>query len=348
MMRTRYPWQRYLLAYWRDVRVLLRQFYIPLALLASCVLLGGLIFDLLYTHAEVQDLTYGESVYAIFSMIFFGESIPYPQQWYLRIFFFIMPIIGLGLIVQGVINFGVMLFNKSAREDEWQVAIASTYRDHVIVAGIGRLGFRICQQLIEFGEDVVGVEVNPESEFVQRVIDAKVPIIFGDATHPNVLQQASVQKAAAIVTCTENDLANLEIALVARELQDSIRVVLRMFDYDMAQRVARGFDIQTAFSTSAIAAPAFARAALHSDVTHAFYVGEQLLNVSTMTLNADSKLIGREVCDLENELDFSIILHCRDGEVDLHPSPEIELQADDQIYVLASMEILNHLNRMNR
>jgi Trk K+ transport system NAD-binding subunit len=333
MTRNRYSWYRYLLANWRDVRVLLRQFYIPLLLFAGSILLGGLVFDLLYTHTEVRDLTYAQSAYAIFSMIFFGGNIPFPREWYLQVFFFAMPIIGLALIVQGVINFGVMLFNKSAREGEWQVAIASTYKDHVIVCGMGRLGFRIVQQLLDSGQEAVGIEINPEGEFVQRVMDCKVPIIFGDATHPDILKQAGVERASAVIPCTENDFTNLEVALVARELKDGIRVVLRMFDHDMAQRVARGFNIQTAFSTSALAAPAFARAAARSDISHAFYVGDHLLNVSEMTITPGSLLVGQEVCDLENELDFSIILHSRGGQIDMHPRPDIDLQAGDQICV---------------
>jgi voltage-gated potassium channel len=348
MGRRRHPWKRVLLAHWRDVRVLSRQFSIPLLLFVFSVLLGGLIFYLLYSHAELQGLTYAEAVYAIFSMIFFGESIPFPRQWYLQIFFFVMPIIGLGLIVRGVLDFGVMLFNKSAREDEWQVALASTYKNHVIVAGIGRLGFRIVQQLLDSGEEVVGIEISPESEFVQRVMAEKVPVVFGDAAHPDVLAQAGVQRAEAIVTCTENDLTNLGIALNARELAKDIRVVLRMFDHDMAQKVARGFDIFTAFSTSALAAPAFAAAATRSDVTHAFYVGDHLLNVSDMTVNAGSSLVGKQICDLERELDFSVILHNREGQVDLHPEPDTALKAGDQVCVFASLDVLNRLGRLNR
>jgi voltage-gated potassium channel len=337
-----------LLAYWRDVRVLFRQFSIPLLLFVSSVLLGGVIFDLLYRHDQVPDLTYLEAVYAIFSMIFFGQSVPFPGQWYLQIFFFVMPIVGLALIAQGVINFGVMLFTKSAREDEWQVAIASTYKDHVVVAGIGRLGLRIVQQLLDSGEDVVGVEINPESEFVHRVMDWKVPVILGNASHADVLSQAGVERAAALITCTENDLTNLEIALVARELHPNIRIVLRMFDHDMGQKVARGFNINTAFSTSALAAPAFAAAASRSDITHAFYVGDELLNVSELTISANSTLVGKQICDLEHELDFTIILHDRDGQIDLHPDHTIVLQAGDHICVFASMDVLNRLGRLNR
>jgi Trk K+ transport system NAD-binding subunit len=112
--------------------------------------------------------------------------------------------------------------------------------------------------------------------------------------------------------------------------------------------VARGFKIQTAFSTSALAAPAFAGAAVRSDVSHAFYVGDQLLNVSQMTISPGSALIDRQVCELEHELDFSMILHSRSGLVDLHPDPEIVLQAGDQICVFASLDVLNRLGRLNR
>jgi len=348
MASNQHHWKRYLLAYWRDVRVLLRQFYIPLLLFMGSVLLGGLFFDLLYTHADIQDLTYMEAVYAVFTMTFFGQSIPFPQEWYLQVFFFVMPLLGLILMAQGLINFGVMLFNKAAREDEWQVAIASTYKDHIVIAGMGRLGFRICQQLLSFGEDVVGVEINPQGEFVRRVMAEKVPVIEGNATHPHVLEEAGVARANAIITCTEDDLTNLEIGLVAREIQAGIRVVLRMFDHDMAQKVARGFNISTAFSTSALAAPAFAQAATRSGISYAFYVGDQLLNVSELVVVAGSSLAGRTVHDLEGELDFSMILHNRGGQVDLHPGEDIVLQAGDQICVFATPEVLNRLNRLNR
>jgi voltage-gated potassium channel len=342
------PWKRYLLASWRDFRVLVRQFRVPLLLFIGSVLLGGLLFDLLYTHADIRELSYLQAVHAIFVMIFFGESVPFPRQWYLQVFFFVMPIIGLGLIVQGVINFGVMVFNKSAREGEWQVAIASTYKQHVVVAGLGRLGFRIVEQLLAFGEETVGIDLDAENEFVRRVMGHKVPVIFGDATHAEVLKQAGVERASAIIPCTEDDLTNLQIALVARELQPDIHVVLRMFDHDVAQKVVRGFNIPTAFSTSALAAPAFAGAATRADISHAFYVADQLLNVSEMTINSGSPLVGREISDLEGELDFSIILHGRDGHIDMHPDPQTCLQPGDRIIVFASLEVLRLLARLNR
>ena len=340
-------WKRYLLATWRDTRVLLLQFRIPLLLFAASILIGGFLFDRLYTHSQVQDLSYSEAVYAVFSMIFFDPNIPLPHQWYLQVFFFVMPLIGLGLITQGVIRFGVMLFNKRSRKEQWQVAIASTYKDHVIVAGLGRLGFRIVQQLLSFGEEVVGIEIDPSTEFVPRVLDRHVPVISGDATRPNILEQAGIKQACSIITCTENDLTNLEIALVARELKPDIRVVLRMFDDDMAPKIATGFEISVAFSTSALSAPAFAAAAMHGDIQNAFYIGDQVLNVSELTIGPQSALVGQKISDLEESFDMSVIAHRRAASVDLHPKPEVTLQPGDQICVFASLDVLSQMSHLN-
>jgi Trk K+ transport system NAD-binding subunit len=344
---NRLSWKRYLLATWRDTSVLLREFRIPLLWFAASILVGGLILKQLYTHSQVPGLSYSEAVYAVFSMIFFDPSIPLPHQWYLQTFFFIMPLIGLGLITQGVVRFGVMLFNKRARKEQWQVAIASTYKDHVIVAGLGRLGFRIVQQLLNYGEGVVGIEIDPKTEFVARVLDLQVPVVSGDATRPNILEQAGIKRACSIITCTENDLTNLEIALVARELQPDIRVVLRMFDDDMAPKVARGFDIPVAFSTSALSAPAFAAAAMRGDIQNAFYIGDQVLNVSELTINPQSTLVGQKIGDLEQSLDMSVIAQRRAANVDLHPKSDVAIQAGDQICVFASLDVLNRLSHMN-
>ena len=63
-----------------------------------------------------------------------------------------------------------MLFNKQVRKGEWQVAVASTFRNHIVVCGLGRVGYRVVEQLLQFGEEVVGgIDRREESRFVERV-----------------------------------------------------------------------------------------------------------------------------------------------------------------------------------
>ena len=61
---------------------------------------------------------------------------------------------------------------------------------------------------------------------------------------------------------TSDDLVNLEFALAARRLQPELRVVLRIFDPRLAERLDRGIELDLTRSVSALAAPAFSAALL--------------------------------------------------------------------------------------
>lgn len=343
------PLRRYLQASLRDVWVLVREFRTSLWLFAAVVLLGGLALRVGYLSPDTgQHLSYPEAIYATFTLIFLETYLRFPHVWYLQILFFLIPIAGLSVIANGVVRFGVMLFNKQARREEWQVAIASTYRDHVVVCGLGRDGYRVVEQLLKFGHEVIGIERNEQGQFLDSIRSLKVPVIISDARRPSALSKAGVERAAAIVICTEDDLANLAIALEARELNPDIRVVMRMFDAELAQKVNKAFGIQAVFSTSALAAPALAAAATQTNVLLSFYVDDTLLNVSEVLIQPCSSLLGYEIAALEKKFDTSVILYKGQQTVDFHPDPQIRLQAGDKIVVFASLDTLNRLHKCNR
>jgi len=348
MDRTK-PWKRYLRAALRDTRLLVCQFRTSLSLFALVVLGGGVLLWACYINPESgEKLGLAEAIYSTFSLIFFASSLPFPSQWYLQLFFFIVPLVGLGLIAEGVIRFGVMLFDKRIRKEAWQVAIASTYSGHTVVCGLGRVGYRVAEELLKFGEEVVGIEQDPQGRFVERLRRRGVPVIIGDACRREVLRQAGVERANAVIPCTENDLANLDIALDAREMNPHIKVVMRVFEADLARKLEKGFGIHTAFSTSALAAPAFAAAALRVRIVQALYVDDVLLGISEMDVRPGSQLVGQRVADLEQSLDMSVILWKRGPQADLHPAPEVCLAAGDKLVVAATLDVLNRLEQMNQ
>jgi Trk K+ transport system NAD-binding subunit len=281
-------------------------------------------------------------------MIFFETVLPYPEQWYLQILFFLIPILGLAAVADGVLTFGGALLNKKKRGQEWEVAMASTYSKHIIVCGLGKVGYRVCMELVKAGRAVVGVEANADNHFVGHVREMGIPVIVGDARHPETLEKACVQHADAIIPCTDNELANLDIALDARELKADIKIVMRMFDADLARRIEKGFGIQTAFSTSAIAAPIFAAAAMSVDVKYAFYVGETLLNMSEVVIGPGSRVLGSTVGQLETEFDVTVLRYQHGSDADLHPRDEYVLGAGDKLLVLAALDVLQRVNEAAR
>ncbi len=339
-------WRRHLRASLRDLFVLLRQFRFTLIAFAALLLLTAAAFWLFYAPPEGGRLGIGEALYGAFSLLFFQPSLAFPHHLGLEILFFVVPLVGLGVLADGVLRFGVMLFNKRARKEEWQVALASTYHNHVIVCGLGKLGYRVARQLMDFGEEVVGVEHNAGRPFVNLLQQMSVPVIIADARLREVLVEAGVERAAAVIACTQDDLANLDIVLDARELNPKVKVVMRMFDAELAKKIERGFGIHTAFSMSALAAPAFAAAATRANVSYSFYVDNILLNVSQVTVEPGSPLVGKTLAQVERELDLTIVQYKSATKMDLHPDPEIVIEGNDCIAVFAELATLGKLNAL--
>lgn len=332
----------------RDMRVLFNEVRNSLFLFVAVLILGAVIFRLFYCFPDThRHPTFSQALHATFSLVFFEIVLPYPPEWPLQTLFFAIPILGLAAIGEGLFRSGIALVDKRERGQKWQVAMASTYSNHVILCGIGKVGYRVALELQKFGRDIVAIELNPDGRFVERAKSRGIPVLLEDARRTAALLNANVRFADVIIPCTDNELANLDIALDARDLNPNIKVVLRMFDPDLARRVERGFGIHTAFSTSALAAPIFAAAAMRVDIKHSFYVGEQLLNISEVTISAASRLIGWSVEKLEDDLDLSVVCLEEKGVPDLHPRGEVLLNPGAKVLLLASLETVRKVNELN-
>lgn len=333
----------------RDIRLLLGEFKFSLVLFLAIIFGGALLFNLYYTNPETgSHPTIEQSLHAAFALVFFEIVLPFPDVWYMQGLFFLIPILGLAVVVDGVIRFGSALVNKNTRGQKWQVAMASIFNRHIIICGLGRTGYRVALELQKFDRDIVAIELNENSRFIEKAKSIGIPVIIANARRSENLIKANVKKADSIIPCTENELTNLEIALDARELNPGIKVVMRMFDPELAERVEKGFGIHTAFSTSALAAPIFATAAMRVNVKHSFYVGDQLLNLSELKIQPDSKLVGRTVEQMESELGLSFVSYQDDNIEKLHPDPDLKVQGGAKVLVIATLDSLHKLNDLNK
>jgi Trk K+ transport system NAD-binding subunit len=288
-----------------------------------------------------------EAVYLVMSMIFLQAGVDFPNAWYLQIFFFLMPVVGLGSLAQGAADFGVLLFNRRARGEAWQVAVAETYSNHIVIVGMGHLGFRVARALNEIGENFVIIEQDPEAELISHAHSWKAPVINGDSLKQEILRQAGVERAKTVVIATSDDTMNLQIAIHARAVNPNIRTIVRLFDDEFAREVRQAFGITAAYSASALAAPAFAAAASGLEVPQTITLNGRVLNMNQITLAAQSPLIGKTVSQVEHQFDLSIVLLRRGKEADLHPNNDSKLRAADQITVFADVATLHRLHQLN-
>src|SRR5437764_263922 len=117
---------------------------------------------------------------------------------------------------------------------------------HVVVCGLGNVGFRVVEELLKADEQVVAIEADRNSRFLASARRLGAAIVPGDATVPEVLRQARAGTARAVVAATSDELANVEIALLARDLNPSQRVVVRLSDPDLADTLREAADVRLA------------------------------------------------------------------------------------------------------
>jgi voltage-gated potassium channel len=249
----------------------------------------------------------------------------------------VIPPVGIAVLVDGVVRFAYLFFARHRQDKEWFEVIAETLKGHVVVCGAGRVGYRVVAQLRALGKDVVVVEKREEAAFVAVLRDEQVPLLIDDIRSQQCLPRTNVSKAAAIVCATDDDLANLNIALDARKVNPNIRVVIRLFDDDLVAKVRDTFKAE-ALSSSSLAAPAMALAALDPRIIHSFRIGLHLMVVSVFEVREG--LPGMTLAEVSARYGGLSLSLRRRGEKDerLHPPADTRLDAGDVLTVQAEYE----------
>lgn len=333
----------------RDALVLIQESGFSMLLFLFLLVGGASLLYLFYTDPHSSErIGFSEALYGTFTLLFFQSSLDFPHQWYLQIFFFVLPIIGLIVVVDGFVRFGIALVNKKQRGQKWQIAMASTYTNHVIVCGVGKVGYRVALELLKFGREIVAIEANEQGRFIEKIQALGIPLIIADARRSENLFKAGIKQADAIIPCTDDELANLDIALDAREINPNVKIVMRMFDPDLAQRVEKGFGIHTAFSVSALAAPVFAAASMRVNVKSSFYVDEKLLNISEVLVQPNGQIAGWSIERLEQVLDLSVVSYLDGDQTLLHPDSQLVLRAGNKLLIVATLDTLHRLDDLNK
>ncbi|HEU5102648.1 MAG TPA: NAD-binding protein [Roseiflexaceae bacterium] len=352
--RRRYPLWRLVRANFYDLVLLLRESWIVLAGF-MIVVLAGTIYLVSY-----EQKGFAVALYETLKLLTLQSSLDLPRSLLGKLLFFLTPLLGLALIFQSVLNFGRLLLDKGSRREAWQVALAATYRDHVIVCGLGRVSLRVVMQLIESGYEPVVVERDWSSEFVDRTLNLKVPVIKGDARELATLRQAGLLRARALVAAVDDDLTNIEIALTARAARPELRVILRVFGEDLDQNLERGFGPNSAFSASALAAPTYVAASVSREVDFVLPLGDQLLGITHLTVESDSQISGF-VRTIEEQHGIRVLDHYDTSGRPIRRAParpgasrgsragELlrQLNSGDQVTLLGSLAALESLRLKN-
>ncbi len=209
---------------------------------------------------------------------------------------------------------------------------------HIIVVGLGNVGTSVTGQLHDLGFDVVCIDNNPNAAGISMARQLGLPVIVGDAFREETLRAASLDTCIALVSVTSQDIVNLETGLNARTLREDVRIVLRLTDDDLAERLQKTISNTVSRSVPYLAAPAFATAMLENQVLRTIAVGRHVLLIADVRVGDQAGLAGSFVRDTEEDGQARVLALQVSSSSGLNWSPHrgYLLAVGDRLIVLAT------------
>ncbi|MDY0268327.1 cation:proton antiporter domain-containing protein [Trichloromonas sp.] len=242
-------------------------------------------------------------------------------------------------------------------------------RDHVVLAGGGRVGRYLANVLQRLDIPFVIIELNHWR--VEQAKDDGFPTVFGDATHAVVLEAAEIHRAKLMLITTPVAVTASAVATQVHTLNPDLRIIARassieemqlLHEEGVYQVVQPEFEASLEFTRQALLylnMPVnkiqWYTDAVRRELYSPLYEGElgyeaitqlqdatRLLELSWVALDGDSPLLGKNIGELRirSQTGASIVGILRRGEMQTNPSPDFRFAASDLVGVMGEPEQL--------
>jgi len=102
-------------------------------------------------------------------------------------------------------------------------------KEHIIVCGYGRNGKQTVKELVTHGQTVLIIENN--NNIIEDLKDiSNIHYLIGDASHDEILNEACIKSARAIITTLPKDADNLFVVITTRIINKKISIISRASD----------------------------------------------------------------------------------------------------------------------
>jgi len=201
----------------------------------------------------------------------------------------------------------------------------------IVIAGAGSVGRFVALRLLDHGHEVTLIDNQPDQLRVASVADADW--VLADACSPDVLSDAGVREADALVAATGDDKANLVISLLAKADFGVPRVIARLNNPKNEWLFDDSWGVDVAVSTPRLMTALVEEAVSVGLPVLLFSFNQAEVSMYAFVLPDDSPALSRRVEDvaLPPRTVLSSIL--RDGRP-LTPSPDNLLEAGDELLLL--------------
>ncbi len=215
-------------------------------------------------------------------------------------------------------------------------------KDHTIIIGYGRNGEQAAMELRDSGMDFVVID--KRENVISRVReDEELLYIRGDATHEEILFQARIEHAKALIATTPNDADNVFVVLTARSINPALKIISRASEIESITKLRRA-GATNVIMPERIGGQRMAKLVTQPDVVEFLeYILLQKSNDVSLEEISCTHLATHfvnkpiKVLQANNKSGINIIgIKISGAKYVFNPAPELTLSRSDQLFVLGS------------
>jgi voltage-gated potassium channel len=223
-------------------------------------------------------------------------------------------------------------------------------KNHTIVCGFGRMGQEICRMLQENGAPFIVIE--REQDSLQELAQLDYPFLEGDANADEMLEEAGISKAKALISVLSSDADNVFTVLTARGLNRDLLILARAVS-EASQSKLRKAGADKVVLPYLIGGQRIALSLLKPAIMDFIEVLADVsrldIHIESIVLTAASELCGVTLAStfISADLDVIIVMIRRaDGSVVYNPKGATTLLAADQLMAIGKPDALATLEKI--
>lgn len=205
---------------------------------------------------------------------------------------------------------------------------------YIIVGGGGDIGYYLTKNLLKRGHEVLLLEKS-QARYQTLKEELGQAVVRGDACEARTMEEVGVSRADLVIAVTGDDEDNIVICQMAKRHFKVDRTIARL-NNPKHEEVFQKLGIDTVSPTRAILSM------IEAELPSTHYVllmtlKNAGLEIIEMRIPADSPIVGKMLRDINLPRSCNLALIIRDKQF-IIPNAETSIDADDEVYALASRE----------
>lgn len=286
------------------------------------------------------------------STVGFSEVRP-PLEPRTKLFIAAYLVAGIGIFMYGAVQLGELLI-RAELADWWRQRNMDIERQgleqHYIICGCGRVGQRLCQELVE--ARVPFVVIDRAAEALEMCRQKNWPAIQGDASDDHTLLDAGLKRARGLAAVLSSDADNLFVVLSSKLLAREVRVIARAFDEKGAEKMQKAGADQVV-SLYASGATRMAQLLINPSLGDFYEIaaaGGAKLDLAEINVTAESAFAGKKLFETDFRRQGVLVVGITkpNGKTLLPPPTDTLIEAGDSLYALVDRLTFERLAGANR